>query len=220
MRRNMQKIALAALLLLALAGCGGKADSAAGTADNTATPTTAPADDGGGDDWEATAENPVTGQAVEGEVRDADFWDDADTVPAAEAPAGDGDFWDDAGAEELIELPGGGTAPAADFIFPDSGSAALDYAALDAAFGGLDSAARGRRSQLAINEIYARYGYRFHPEKSDTARQAYDYFNGLDWYTAISSGTAWSNTGEVPVNATEAANIELLVRWQKDHGLR
>lgn len=218
MKRRIQ--ALAALLpALLLAGCGGKTEQSAApqseSAQSEAAPTAAPAEEG---DWEATAQTPVSGQLAEGEVVEGDFWDEE--VPAA----GGDDFWE-ATAEHPVEeasvtLPGGALAPEGDFVFPASGSEALRYEELDAAFGGLSGGEQLTRSQLAINEIYARYGYNFHPEKSDTARYAYDYFNSLDWYVQISGGKSWSNTGEVPVNSTEADNIELLVRWQKDHGLR
>lgn len=229
----MKKILLWAPAVLSLAllaaGCSGKEKSAA----PTEPPAASAASSSPEEDWEATAQVPVTGQLAEGESGEGSFWEDGDTVPAAEdfwggedtVPAQE-DFWAGSAAApapadgDLVTLPDGGHAPAADFVFPASGSEALSYDELDAAFGGLDSAAQLTRSQLAINEIYARYGYRFHPEKSDTARYAYDYFNNLEWYTRIGSGRTWSNTGEVPVNGTEAANIELLVRWQKDHGLR
>lgn len=210
-------LALLLALALALAGCSREAQSEA--LQSTPAPSAAPASE---EDWEATARSPVAGQLAEGEVIQKDFWDEE--APAASAPAdGRDDFWEATAehpVEELITLPGGTQAPAGDFVFPASGSEALRYEMLDAAFGGLDTGEQLNRSQRAINEIYARYGYNFHPQKSDTARQAYDYFNSLDWYGQISGGKSWSNTGEVPVNATEAANIELLARWQKDHGLR
>lgn len=125
-----------------------------------------------------------------------------------------------ASSPEVIVLPDGAEAPQQDFIFPFSSTQPLTYAMLDDVFSHLDSTSQKENCQLAINEIYARYGYPFHPEKSSTAQQAYDYFNSLPWYQQVSSGKTWSNTGEVPINSTESSNIELMVRWQKDHGLR
>lgn len=119
----------------------------------------------------------------------------------------------------MVTLPGGTQAPAADFIFPYSGSQALILTDLDSAFAGLSSTDAALLSQQAINEIYARYGYRFHPELSDSAQWASQYFGTLSWYNDIVCDS-WSNTGEVPINRTESANIDLIVEWQVNHGCR
>lgn len=121
---------------------------------------------------------------------------------------------------DTIDLPGGGTAPAEDFIFPYSSTQPITEEDLDAVFGDMEDYDASVLSQHAINEIYARYGYNFHPEKSDSAQFAYSYFNELDWYTAICGSNTASNTGEVPVNETEQHNIETIVAWQSARGYR
>ncbi len=121
---------------------------------------------------------------------------------------------------ETIALPGGGTAPVEDFLFPYSSTELLTYDDLDRAFGDMATTDAALLSQHAINEIYARYGYNFHPEKSESAQLAYDYFNALDWYTAICGSNTASNTGEVPVSDVEQSNIETIVIWQENHGCR
>jgi len=151
-------------------------------------------------------------------------WENAvvDTSPDfswGDESGGEADFWDDMDPDSegaVVSLPGGGQAPESDFIFPHSSDTLLTDADLDAAFA--DNASM--RSQRAINEIYARYGYNFHPEKSATAQDAYDYFHTLDWYNAICQTNTASNTGAVPVNKVENANIQKIASWQTQHGLR
>lgn len=132
-------------------------------------------------------------------------------APEADQPQYDG---------ETIDLPGGGTAPAGDFLFPYSSTRLLTDDDLDQAFGAMPTEDAALMSQHAINEIYARYGYNFHPEKSESAQLAYDYFNSLDWYTAICGSNTASSTGEVPVSDVEQSNIETIVIWQENHGCR
>lgn len=119
----------------------------------------------------------------------------------------------------MVTLPGGTQAPIVDFIFPYSGSQALTTTDIDNAFAGLSSTEAALLSQQAINEIYARYGYCFHPELSDSAQWASQYFGALSWYNSIVHDS-WSNTGEVPINRTESENIDLIVKWQVNHGYR
>lgn len=121
---------------------------------------------------------------------------------------------------DRVSLPGGGYAPAADFVFPSSGTELLTSEQLEARFGGLDRQTAWADSQLAINEIYARYGYNFHPEKSDSAAAAYRYFHSLDWYQQICGANTASGLGEVPLNRVEQQNVSLLAQWQSEQGMR
>lgn len=122
--------------------------------------------------------------------------------------------------EPTIALPLGGTAPAGDFLFPYSGTQSITVEELDALFGGLEADAAYQASQLAINEIYARYGYNFHPEKSDSATAAYEYFHSLDWYNEICPQSKAASLDQVPVNATEQQNIDTIAAWQAARGYR
>ena len=122
--------------------------------------------------------------------------------------------------EPTIALPLGGTAPAGDFLFPYSGTQSITVEELDAMFGGLEADAAYQASQLAINEIYARYGYNFHPEKSDSATAAYEYFHSLDWYNEICPQSTAASLDQVPVNATEQQNIDTIAAWQAARGYR
>jgi hypothetical protein len=60
--------------------------------------------------------------------------------------------------------------------------------------------------QTAINEIYARHGYKF----KDQA--IYDYFSAYDWYTPKYSD---QEDAKAEFNSTENANIELLQKYRK-----
>ncbi|MGN0686277.1 MAG: hypothetical protein ACI4KC_09310 [Gemmiger sp.] len=122
--------------------------------------------------------------------------------------------------EPTIALPLGGTAPAGDFLFPYSGTQSITVEELDAMFGGLEADAAYQAGQLAINEIYARYGYNFHPEKSDSATAAYEYFHSLDWYNEICPQSTAASLDQVPVNATEQQNIDTIAAWQAARGYR
>lgn len=144
-------------------------------------------------------------------------------APAEEPAAPPAEQAPDAASEQavdMIRLPGGGEAPAGDFVFPYSGSVLLTDTELEQRFAGLDQQTAWMESQLAVNEIYARYGYNFHPEKSKTARAAYDYFHSLDWYEAICGSNTASSTGEVTLSKVEQQNILLLIQWQINHRLR
>lgn len=132
------------------------------------------------------------------------------------------DYSDDFNEEvlpEMILLPHGGYAPASDFIFPYSSIQILTSEEIDAAFSNLDDETASQYSQLAINEIYARYGYHFHPNLSESARCADTYFCSLSWYTDIITDE-WETTGDVPINQIETANIDQLVIWMKSNGYR
>ena len=122
--------------------------------------------------------------------------------------------------EHQIELPLGGAAPAGDFLFPYSGTQSITVEELDELFDGLEADAAYQASQLAINEIYARYGYNFHPEKSASATAAYEYFHSLDWYNEICTQSKAASLDQVPVNATEQQNIDTIAAWQAARGYR
>lgn len=126
----------------------------------------------------------------------------------------------DAGTTEMITLPGGGTAPATDFYFPYSSTQAITYDDLDAMFGALPADEAYQASQLALNEIYARYGYNFHPEKSVSANIAYQYFHTLGWYDAIYADNTAASLDQVPVTDMEQQNIETIAAWQTERGYR
>lgn len=118
-----------------------------------------------------------------------------------------------------VEVYYGLTASTEDFIFPYSSTLVLtdaDLTILEA-----DTVDEEHyRSQLAINEILARYGYPFDPEKSETSKDAYDQFAGLDWYEAAKAQCPYSKGAEVlaNMNSVEKQNVSILNEWQKAHG--
>lgn len=122
-------------------------------------------------------------------------------------------------SSETVEVYYGLTASTEDFIFPYSSTRVLtddDLKILEA-----DTVDEEHYwSQLAINEMLARYGYPFDPEKSQTSKDAYDQFTGLDWYEAAKPQCPYSSGTEVlaDMNSVEKKNVSILNDWQKAHG--
>lgn len=122
-------------------------------------------------------------------------------------------------SSETVEVYYGLTASTEDFIFPYSSTRVLtddDLKILEA-----DTVEEEHYwSQLAINEMLARYGYPFDPEKSQTSKDAYDRFTGLDWYEAAKPQCPYSSGTEVlaNMNSVEKKNVSILNDWQKAHG--
>lgn len=122
--------------------------------------------------------------------------------------------------KETIEIYGGVKAPAEDFIFPYSSKAILtdeDLAALESE----DAQTMHDRSQLAINEIFARYGYTF-GYTTETSGVAKERFEALDWYAQVQKkcpSDSWWTLQTKYMNEYEVRNIEKLNEWQKEHGV-
>lgn len=122
-------------------------------------------------------------------------------VPAAPASSG-----------SMISLPGGGQAPASDFIFPNSSSDLLSSSDLGRLGSDYDA-------QMAINEIYARYGYTFQTN-SQTAIATRNKFGSKDWYRQAQSTCPTANRdrfAETYMNSVERSNIQTLVNWMDLH---
>lgn len=131
--------------------------------------------------------------------------------------------------EEMIMTHCAGIeAPASDFIFPYSSEQYLteeDLRVLEA-----DEAdawhtdivdQEHSNSQMAINEILARYGYPFKSNASKkTGQEAYEKFSSLSWYQEAKSYCQYSSGDEVVsnMNSIEKANVDLINEWQKEHG--
>lgn len=122
--------------------------------------------------------------------------------------------------EEVINvtLYCGETAPAADFLFPHSSSEYLTEDDLNSLYDD-DLQVRKHRVQLAINEIFARYGYTF-SGKSDTAKEARSRFEDTSWYKAAQATCPARNQEDLMAyyfNEFENANINALVAWQEEN---
>ena len=80
---------------------------------------------------------------------------------------------------------------------------------------------RHYRSQLAINEILARYGYTFSPEQGGAAKEAYDQFEGKEWYEQAKPYCPSSSANDMLytyISDTELQNVDLICEWQKQNG--
>lgn len=135
-----------------------------------------------------------------------------DMVEAAASKATDGDSW-------TITVVGGIEAPASDFILPQSSSRELGWEDLTVLEGNTVEEEH-YRSQLAINEILARYGYVFSAEQGGSAKEAYDQFEGKSWYEAAKPYCPSTSANEMLytyITDLELSNIDLICEWQKEH---
>lgn len=160
------------------------------------------------------AEEQAAKEAEEQAARDAQ---EQTTKKTAGQTSGKSDT--DQTSSGTVEVYYGLTASTEDFIFPYSSTRVLtdaDLKILEA-----DTVDEEHYwSQLAINEMLARYGYPFNPEKSETSRDAYDQFAGLDWYEAAKAQCPYSSGADVlaNMNSVEKKNVSILNDWQKAHG--
>lgn len=120
---------------------------------------------------------------------------------------------------EMITVVNGIQAPASDFIFPYSSTQTLTDADLTK-LEGASVEEEHYRSQLAINEILARYGYVFHPENGGASKEAYDQFNGKEWYEQAKPYCPSDSANDMLytyITSTELNNIDIICEWQKVH---
>ncbi len=153
----------------------------------------------------------VTGSTQNAETPSAGI--DSDYDHNAEQPPSDN------GQGETITVIAGIQANASDFILPYSSERALtdtDLMQLEGA--SVDE--EHYRSQLAINEILARYGYVFHPENGGASKEAYDQFEGKAWYEAAKAYCPSTSANEMLytyITELELSNINVICEWQKAH---
>lgn len=121
---------------------------------------------------------------------------------------------------ESITVIGGIQAPASDFIFPHSSTSLLtddDLVKLQAE----TVEERHYLSQLAINEILARYGYAFSEAQGGAAKEAYDQFEGKEWYEQAKPYCPSASANEMLytyISDTELENVDIICEWQKENG--
>lgn len=131
--------------------------------------------------------------------------------------------------EEMISLAYSDMeAPASDFVFPYSRERLLteeDLRILEATQpdANHDSVTdqEHSNSQMAINEILARYGYPFKSNASKkTGQEAYNKFSSLSWYQQIKPLCSYSSANDLIEDLTsiERQNIAIIDEWQKQHG--
>ncbi|MCI6869035.1 MAG: YARHG domain-containing protein, partial [Lachnospiraceae bacterium] len=121
--------------------------------------------------------------------------------------------------DEMITVINGLQAPASDFILPYSSVRSItddDLKKLE----GASVEEEHYRSQLAINEILARYGYVFHPENGGASKEAYDQFQGKSWYEQAKAYCPSESANEMLytyLSNIELANVNRICEWQKVH---
>ncbi len=133
---------------------------------------------------------------------------------------GDGAQGSAAAGQETVTVIGGISAPASDFIFPFSSQRLItdsDLTVLQA-----DTVEeRHYKSQLAINEILARYGYVFDPSLGGSALEAYQKFEGKDWYEAAKPYCPSTSSTEMLytyITELELENVDIICQWQQENG--
>lgn len=122
-------------------------------------------------------------------------------------------------SQVTITVVNGIRADADDFILPYSSVTYLTSEDLEILEGNTVEE-KHYKSQLAINEILARYGYVFHPENGGSAKEAYDQFEGKAWYEQAKPycpTTSASEMIDTYLSWTERSNIDLICEWQKEH---
>ncbi len=135
----------------------------------------------------------------------------------------------DTSAQEMISLAYNNMeAPASDFVFPYSRERLLteeDLRILEATEpdDNHDTVTdqEHSNSQMAINEILARYGYPFKSNASKkTGQEAYNKFSSLSWYQQIKPLCSYSSANDLIEDLTsiERQNIAIIDEWQKQHG--
>lgn len=123
--------------------------------------------------------------------------------------------------DTVITIIGGIQADKADFLFPESSSTVLSQARMDEVLNSSDKNTRHKLSQLAINELLARYGYPF-TKDSSTAEDARQQFNNKAWYQSareVCPSRDYRVIYNNYFNYYERTNFDLLNQWQIDHGV-
>ena len=166
----------------------------------------------------------VNSETVESTIEDASERTPADSLAGGllngDAPIQSEPIQPKADEKETIEIYGGLKAPAEDFIFPYSSKTMLTDEEL-VTLESDDSKMMHDRSQMAINEIFARYGYTF-GYTTETSSAAILRFEALDWYAQAQKNCpsdSWWTLRTKFMNEYEVQNIEKLNEWQKEHGV-
>lgn len=117
-----------------------------------------------------------------------------------------------------IVLYCGERAPVTDFIFPYSSSALLTWDDLNSMY---DSSPKTRKMncQMAINEIFARYGFSFR-KNTETAEAARTKFGEKEWYRKAQAECPSNDQDilrEKYFNKYENDNIDKLLEWEAEY---
>ena len=115
---------------------------------------------------------------------------------------------------DRVTIIDGIVAPAAEFIFPYSSSQLITEKELENLSD--DKKKRMELSQIAINEIFARYGY--YPTANTVSAQVIrDKYKDRDWYNNAKNRCPYNNQNELSehvFNSVEVKNIEIINKWQ------
>jgi len=119
--------------------------------------------------------------------------------------------------EAWVVIYGNINAPASDFLFPESRDEYLTPGRLNEVLASDNQMTRIRRSQMAINEMLARYGYEFKKQNSRTADDAREKFCEKDWYQHVKGifPSDIQKLYDLYFTEIERENFDALIEWQK-----
>ncbi len=126
-------------------------------------------------------------------------------------------------AEEtsVLTIPCGIEVPASDFLFPDSSTREYTKEEFSRLFTG-NARERYFKSQIFIDEIFVRYGYRFGSGKKAPGKAIASKYQDKDWYQTAIARCPSQNMDTLMfnyMNATELYNINLVNEWQFEVGI-
>lgn len=126
-------------------------------------------------------------------------------------------------SDKMVTLSAGIQVPASDFLFPESINEVLTEERMNQVLkkGALNKIDMNLRSQMAINEILARYGYEFTRQDTKSAEQAREKFYGKEWYQELrgSYPSSIEKLQEFHFTEAEKANFEALIKWQEKNNV-
>ena len=126
-------------------------------------------------------------------------------------------------SDEMVTLSAGIQVPASDFLFPESINEILTEERMNQVLkkGALNKIDMNLRSQMAINEILARYGYEFTRQDTKSEEQAREKFYGKEWYQELrgSYPSSIEKLQEFHFTEAEKANFEALIKWQEKNNV-
>ncbi len=133
-----------------------------------------------------------------------------ETAPAQSPAAG--------GREETIKIPCGVNVPVSEFEYPDNSTRRYTKSEYAVLFAG-NPRERYYKSQIFIDEIFARYGYDFTEATKAPAKAILAKYGDSDWYRTAVSYCPTQNMSSLMfsfMNPTEIYNINLVNEWQQE----
>ena len=124
-------------------------------------------------------------------------------------------------AETTMTIYCGIEVPVSEFLFPDNSSRKYTKEEFYSLFSG-NARERYFKSQIFIDEIFARYGYRFTPGKKAPGTAMDAKYRDKSWYQTAVAFAPSQNMDTIMfqyLNSTELYNVNLVNEWQVEAGI-